>query len=975
MLEGEPHFDGDLAVTYTRALRDIEAHADARDVMDILARAEGCIPAEMLAEATSESAVEQALQAASHLLEREANGWRVFHNSFRLFLLDRPKLRFGRPDPEHGQRIYRRLASLAASHVGKSPQRWLELRYLARAGCNDQVIELARPRRLREQLAEGRPIGDLFLDVRLAFAGLCPSDDGAALFQLMLMQDELERRTTALENAPALAEAYLAVGDIPSAIRQASAGPGGYKVIAALMLCGEVERARQLFDRIEPLSGPDRLADTSSLRHEEAAAWAEVVHLFREPDQIREAIDRLTQDAGPFAGDDRDLLNRRLRMAVALAALADAPRTDPAELGNAMQLDDADMAYLLAQAALSAERATPESVRVATFVRALSHPGFQRLDASWRRNLAAAALRNGDLASARTAFDGVPTPTLERLRDGIGDDHARSVIRSVIDHAWLATSLGAGPENPASNARLALAFFVRHAQATGALLARARAGLIAVGEVARATCAALTFLEGVKPRGSEEFYAMHQIAAGAPEMLAALMEAALAVGRDEFDRVVAEIDAACGRVGSRNEGRLNLRREAAVLLYTLAGDAEGAARRLRQLEASVRADTPEAQIEEMALLAAALASVGALEDARAILERVNSHTLGNALAAKKDPQYVMWIELFGRANAADPAGSRERVATLARVMSGMANTEGEGSARRIASDVLAQASYVDARTGSAVGQAFLRDSLLSWGDAVNAALLGIVRRRADVAEAAVAAWASLCLPFYAEPHYRQSRLGEFVTDVVAVIDESTLGGTVDLLRDAIASESVHDSRTGLLDCLVRAARLRGVGVREAEAQLDRWMEEEAERPAASTPGRYDNVRDLAELGNRMTADAALAELPYEASAAFAKFVAGGAQLDEAAATFAAWSELQRDTRARFALVDRAVSAGDLKLVRQLVEDYPRYADREDTWTHWLGGGRKDHFRNLVILDGDVVRAAAFSDSPRRWQRHGKAPAT
>jgi hypothetical protein len=167
ILGGELSFCGDLETVYASAWREINDDVEACGVMDYIARAEGPIPPEMLAAATSERAVERALKSARHLLDLGGDGWRAFHNSFRLFILDRPQLRFGVPDPNHAIQIYQKLAELARSHGGSGPQRWLELRYLARAERHEDVLALARPEQFRIQLADGRPVNDLRTDIRL----------------------------------------------------------------------------------------------------------------------------------------------------------------------------------------------------------------------------------------------------------------------------------------------------------------------------------------------------------------------------------------------------------------------------------------------------------------------------------------------------------------------------------------------------------------------------------------------------------------------------------------------------------------------------------------------------------------------------------------------------------------------------------------------------------------------------------------
>src|SRR5260370_38723849 len=99
--------EGDSQTVYEIAWRCIENDADAQEVLGYLARTEGPMPLELLTNAVAEAAIERALRATRHLLSGTARGWTIFHNSFRQFILAKPRIRLGRPDPEHSPRLYR----------------------------------------------------------------------------------------------------------------------------------------------------------------------------------------------------------------------------------------------------------------------------------------------------------------------------------------------------------------------------------------------------------------------------------------------------------------------------------------------------------------------------------------------------------------------------------------------------------------------------------------------------------------------------------------------------------------------------------------------------------------------------------------------------------------------------------------------------------------------------------------------------
>lgn len=165
-----------------------------------------------------ESAIERALIVARHLLRSSSQGWSVFHNSFRLFVITQPRTRLGSVDAEYSQRVYRDLAQLAKNAPPESAQYWLELLYRARAGDGADVLTLAMPARFRQQLADGRSTAEIYADIRLSLLAVRGTHDATAFSRLLLCGNEVGRRETALEYANQLPLAMLAVGDIDAAL-------------------------------------------------------------------------------------------------------------------------------------------------------------------------------------------------------------------------------------------------------------------------------------------------------------------------------------------------------------------------------------------------------------------------------------------------------------------------------------------------------------------------------------------------------------------------------------------------------------------------------------------------------------------------------------------------------------------------------------------------------------------------------------
>ena len=973
LLAGSMIFEGAIETVYESAWRGIRDDNEANKVLGFIARAEGSIPLELLVKGVSEEAVERALKSTKHLLSEGAHGWSVFHNSFRLFILEKPRMRLGKPDPAYSAQVYRQLAELARTAPADSPQRWLELRYLARAQESAAVLELALPARFRHQLAEGRPFTELLADIRLAFAAAKGIHDPVVVFRLLLARDEIGRRSTALEEAPAVTDALLAVGDLYGAEAFAEEiGAKGYKVVDALLSAGEFARARVLFDKLEPLQqllsgslqGQDLHHDRSGL-----VQWARRVFHFRDADQINQAIDRLSRAALrpiPDEVDEADeadaQLAEELRCEVALSIMASRPDADVEEIGRSFGLRPERLADLLAHAGLHAAKLGLDALAKERLRRAAAHEGFAGVANSRRRRTAIVIAKYGDIGLARAIFDGLRVPAVADLDDQIGEGAFEHMAHAVLEYAQLAAMLGRPVADAPASKHGVLRPLQLHANAIGALLGRAHAdaGSIAHGEIPRAARTALAYLERAQPSDSGEFYAMHQIAAATPVLGRALIQAAALCGQQEFSAVLTEFDSAFEVPDGTNGRRVNLRREVAVEIYRATGDTQEASRRLEPLVASLLEDTPAMQLESLVDLAAAFARVGNLLRAGELLARVPAETLGYALAPKKDPQYATWIKLLTRANAADPGRRADRVALLLRQVDGMMHTEGRSAAYRIASTLITEAAMFDAGAGLVAARALAERGTIGWASLVDALMLGTVKRRPELVQACVVTWCSLVLPFYLEPYYREGRVGDFIDSAIGAATKEGAAALVETFRAAIEAEARTHERGALLETLRAAARKKDVGGVTLDEAVARWKAEAPPPRRSYTAMRYDGLATLAELKVHLEQESGPDGIGYEASHAFNQ-LAPEAGLAQAREVFERWAPIRRDSRARFTLVNLAIDEGQRDAAQRLIQEYEGETDDQATWTAWTGGSMLRYFQAKVRLDGAAAQRQAYEN--------------
>lgn len=198
------HADGigqDLQKIYERVWISLGVARSTRDVLGLLARTEGTISPEQLAEVFGDDAVEGILEKAGFLLARSSNGRiSIFHNSFRLFIAAETGKKFGTTNFEIESNFQRQLAGIARSAQADNPQYWCALRYYSRVGDDVAVLELGSPEYFRRALQGFRPSDEVYGDLRLTYAAVRPSGDPVLLLNKLLIEKEIDYRLEAISN-------------------------------------------------------------------------------------------------------------------------------------------------------------------------------------------------------------------------------------------------------------------------------------------------------------------------------------------------------------------------------------------------------------------------------------------------------------------------------------------------------------------------------------------------------------------------------------------------------------------------------------------------------------------------------------------------------------------------------------------------------------------------------------------------------
>ncbi|WP_223938156.1 ATP-binding protein [Chromobacterium violaceum] len=967
LLSGGMPFDGDIETVYTAAWREIASDSDVMDVLGFIARTEAPMDLRLLATVVKESAIERALVVARHLLRSSPQGWSIFHNSFRLFVIAQPRIRLGSVDAEYSQRVYRNLAELAKTAPHESAQRWLELRYRARAGDGDDVLALAMPAHFRQQLADGRSIAEIHADIRLALLVVRGTYDATAFTRLLLCHDEVNRRETALEYANQLPLAMLAVGDIDAALSFVQYFPTqGYEVVDALLVRGDFERAKELFETLEPLS---QLHTSKFQNHGhnhnimEFERWARRAVHFRDAEQIQTAIDHLTEEGlrQPDKVDPETVvtLRQHLRREAAEAMLLHKVDADPQELCSKLGVADEDKPFIMVHSGLVANRRGDVPQALALLDAASALPGFGDVPNGYRRRMALMAFEAGRRDLAEALFDKLVAPMISMCDDetdlaGLGD-----LVGAVMHHARLCTLLNKPLPSATPSKHTFLHPFQQHASTIGVLLGSVAVdnATVPAGSIRDEARVALGYVLRLTSQGGSESYRIQQAFKAVPVLAQALLRLGAKCGEDEYRAVLREVDAAIA--SSTQGGTAYLRRRLAVDAYRVDGDRVAAVDRLNALVAELQESTPSEQIDGLADLAIALTAVGDIERAKQLLATVPEQCLGYALAPKKDPQYAIWRDILVLANDADPENRVKRVSNLMRQVGGMTETEGSSAAHRLTMSLIEEAMQAGPRFSFEVSKTLADWHLIGWPNRVDLLMTGMVRRSPEFVLTCATVWCGLCLPFYMEPFYRDPyHVGDFIDVAADAAGPVQIEPLALMLLGAIQVASRAHERVGLLQRLRTAAGKHGFSSAELDTAVARWTSEAPEPRHSSTPSKYDSDATLEELERAFEADGD--ELNYNAPYRF-RDLAEAAPLHLVRRMFERWQVLQDDVRCRFLMVRRLAVAGEVEYAKKLIQGYESSKEPWSSWSQWMGGGKFFYFEAKKLLQGPSTSPAAFEN--------------
>jgi len=743
----------DIDNIYTIVWEALDPDEDAKRVLSLLARIDNTISPTELASIVSNIAVEKVHKQARFLLAGHKEGnWSIFHNSFRVFIGNQTRQRFGQDDPIIDYEYYRQLAKVAENATEKSGQRWLELRYRSRANDKELVRNLATPELFRTQLSKFRPGKDIYLDLRLAYGAIEDQKDLPTFIQLILTEKEIDYRLEAISQLD-LVKTHLILEDkdqaFKVAITCAERNDGTYDLVDELFEQGNIIQSRQLFDAIEPVEyffGHNR-EKIHPHDLDQLYEWIERAHRFRATSNILEIVKRLSFDT-QFDRDPTD----DLKFCLARGILYDNPMRDIEDLCKELVLPNKWKRYLIAHV-LNRHNCLGNSEYIKPLLDELI---------SYKDELETSIL----LLCARISFKygehELTSSFIKRVQIGASqkfwDYSYREEIDKSLQRAFMASRLSERLNEDFIFDKLEDDQFqnrvLENVIGLGALLARLETSsdpsTIPVKEELIKTCMFLALTES-----DDKFQSWSPFTGDVLSWYASIIVRLASLhGNETLNDIETKVERLYVRGSNHISGSWSFRLKFAKEVYFVDGDRSKAIKRVRYLEDLIEAEyTPHQAVELRVDLACALAELGAIDQAKKELSLIHNDTCGYWLAAKKEPQYLFWNEAFERACIAAPNRVSEFASQFAQFVIGLSETEGSDTGHRIIYGLIKNAIRTPGQCAGIISR-LIGTGLSSWAEIVAALLHGIALLRNDLANHCFLLFNRLVIPFAGEDAHR-----------------------------------------------------------------------------------------------------------------------------------------------------------------------------------------------------------------------------
>ena len=315
-LQAGTPYEGDIEGTYHSYWEQFQDDVDLQNLLGLLARIRGCIDLSWVETWADARVVSRLAQRFAHYFRIERNTrWYFFHNSFRLFLIEKTaEFPPGNFDQNKDRALHAELADrCAASTPDHQVWTWEELHHRVAADQHGMVLELATQGYFRSQFMAFRPLEAIRSDIKASLRSVVARQDPVALVRLCLIGSEMSQRGEYLDQgilAPlllGLGQQDVALECIRSGVQVRGVESVSLGTIKLLMEQGLTTEARHLLSICEPIvplidSTATGLPETNVSRAH-LRSWIQATVWFYDSDEIIDSINYMQYE------DDDDKVN------------------------------------------------------------------------------------------------------------------------------------------------------------------------------------------------------------------------------------------------------------------------------------------------------------------------------------------------------------------------------------------------------------------------------------------------------------------------------------------------------------------------------------------------------------------------------------------------------------------------------------------------------------------------------------------
>ena len=302
-LQAGTPYEGDIEGTYHSYWEQFQDDVDLQNLLGLLARVRGCIDLSWVGTWADARVVSRLAQRFAHYFRIERNNrWYFFHNSFRLFLINKTaEFPPGKFDQNKDHAFHAELADrCSVSTPDHLVWTWEELHHRVAADQHEKVLELATQEYFRSQFMAFRPLEAIRSDINASLRSVASRQDSVALVRLCLIGSEMSQRGEYLDQgilAPLLlrlGQQDVALEYIRSGVQVRGVESVALGTIKLLMEQGLTTEARQLHSICEPIVPPIDSTATglpeANVSRAHLRSWIQAAVWFYDADQIVDII-------------------------------------------------------------------------------------------------------------------------------------------------------------------------------------------------------------------------------------------------------------------------------------------------------------------------------------------------------------------------------------------------------------------------------------------------------------------------------------------------------------------------------------------------------------------------------------------------------------------------------------------------------------------------------------------------------------